>query len=75
LFVRIEINENTEETVRNNATMEVSSSTRLFSDLLVKCNEVIIIRQKPKRFAEVPNIWIEVLVAILYCLAIYFSFA
>ena len=64
--VLIEIKERIEEIVKNKATNEVNSSIELFSDLLVMCKEVIINKQKPNRFADVPNICCEVLLAIFF---------
>ncbi len=61
--VLIEINENTHETLRSNAIRDVSSSIRLFSDLLVKCSDETMIRQKPSRLAAVFKMCCEVLFA------------
>ena len=47
------MNEKTEETVKNKATIEVNSSTKLNCDLLVKCKDVITNKQNPKRLADV----------------------
>ena len=64
LFVRIEINENKHEKVRNKATTEVNSSIILEAALLVTCNDVITNKQKPKRLANVGKMCCEVLLAI-----------
>lgn len=64
--VLIDKNERKLEAVSNNAIIEVYSSIRLFFELLVACNEVITKRQKPSRFAEVPRICCEVVLAILF---------
>jgi len=64
--VLIEIKENTDEIVRNNATIEVNSSIKLPSDLFAMCKEVITNKQNPKRFAEVPKMCCEVLFAIIF---------
>lgn len=56
--------DNMDETVRNNATTEVNSSTRLFSVLSERCNEVMTNRQNPSRLADVLKICCEVLLAI-----------
>lgn len=71
--VRIETNENNEEIISKNATPDVNSSTITFSALLVKCNEVIINRQNPSRFAAVPKICCDVLFGIFQKLSIIFQ--
>ena len=59
----MEINDNTDENTRQSATIEVNSSIRLFSDLFVRCKDVIMNKQKPNRFAEVFNMCCDVLFA------------
>ena len=49
--------------VSSRAMTDVNSSIRLLADLLVKCNEVTINRQKPSRFAAVFKICCDVLLA------------
>lgn len=60
------MNDNTEEVVNINATIEVNSSINEFSALSVICNEVIINKQKPSKLAAVPKICCDVLFAIFY---------
>lgn len=55
LFVRMEINERKHELINKIAIIEVNSSIKLVSDLLVICIEVITNRQNPNKFAEVLN--------------------
>jgi hypothetical protein len=64
--VRIEINDKTDEMVKIRATIDVNSSINEFSDLLVKCKEVIMNKQKPSRLAAVPKMCCDVLFAIFY---------
>jgi hypothetical protein len=61
--VRIEKKEKTDKIVSISAVIEVNSSMRLLLDLLPMCNEVIMNRQKPKRFADVLRMCCEVLFA------------
>lgn len=61
--VLMEINDNTDEIVKNKATTEVNSSIRKFCAWLVRCSEVIMTRQKPSRFAEELRMCCEVLFA------------
>ena len=56
--------DNTEETVKNKATIAVNSSISEFSVLLDKCKDVIMNKQNPKRFAAVATICCDVLLAI-----------
>jgi len=51
--VRIDKKENRQEKMSINAMIEVNSSTRLASEKLEMCNDVITKRQKPRRFAAV----------------------
>jgi len=62
--MRMETNEKEHEMVSSNATNEVNSSIRFVSVLLAICSEVMTKRQNPNRFADVPNICGEVLLAI-----------
>ena len=62
-FALIDINDNTDEKTKHNATIEVNSSIKLFSDLFVRCKDVIMNKQKPSKFAEVFNMCCEVLFA------------
>jgi len=61
----MEKNEKKQESVSSSATTDVNSSILLDSIFVLKCNEVITKRQKPKRFADVFKICWEVLFAIL----------
>lgn len=49
--------------VSNRAITEVNSSISVLADLLVKCSEVTINRQKPSRFAAVFKMCCDVLLA------------
>jgi hypothetical protein len=62
--VLIEIKERVEEIVSNNAITDVNSSIKEFVDRSVRCSEVMMKRQKPKRLAEVESICCDVLLAI-----------
>lgn len=62
--VLIDTKERVEEIVRNNAIIDVNSSIKEFVDRSVRCSEVMIKRQKPKRLAEVESICCDVLLAI-----------
>lgn len=53
-----------EDAVKRSAMTLVSSSSTLFSAVLVMCKEVKTKRQKPKRFAELPRMCCEVLLGI-----------
>ena len=59
----MDINDNTDENTRQSATIEVNSSIKLFSDLFVRCKDVIMNKQKPSKFAEVFKICCDVLFA------------
>jgi hypothetical protein len=61
--VRIEKKENTVEIVSNSAIIAVNSSISPLLDLSPMCNEVIINRQNPNRFADVLNMCCDVLFA------------
>ncbi len=63
-LVLIEIKEKIQEKLSITPTKEVSLSRRWVSPKLLICNDVITKRQNPRRFAEVPKIWGEVLFAI-----------
>ena len=63
-WVRIDMNENTAETVKSNATKEVSSSISDEAVLLLRCKAVITNKQKPNKLAAVLRICCEVLLAI-----------
>lgn len=65
LVVRMEMKENKQELVSNNAIMDVSSSMMVVSDLSEMCNDVITKRQKPKRLADVLRMCCDVLLGIL----------
>lgn len=54
----------TEEIISYIEIKDANSSTIVFVDLFVRCTEVKITRQKPKRPTEVFNICCEVLFAI-----------
>ena len=57
-------NDKAEDAVKRRAITLVSSSSTLFSAVLVMCSEVKTKRQKPKRFAELPRICCDVLFGI-----------
>lgn len=60
----MEANENIQESPRNKAITEVTSSMKWDSVELAMWSEVITKRQNPKRLADVPRICCEVLFAI-----------
>ena len=61
---RIDMNEHKHEKVNSKATEEENSSMTLLVALLVICNEVITIRQNPKRFADADKICWDVFLII-----------
>jgi len=63
--VRIATKENIQENVSKMETIDVSSSMKWVSIGLAICREVMIKRQNPSRFADVFNIWGDVLLAIV----------
>jgi hypothetical protein len=62
--VRIDINENRDDNVNNNAMMVVHSSINVTSVLLARCRDVSIKRQNPSKLADVPRMCCDVLFAI-----------
>lgn len=61
--VLMETNEKIQEAVKNRAITDVSSSITWVSILLLMWSEVITKRQNPRRLADVPRIWGDVLLA------------
>ena len=62
----MEINENIHERVNSKATIEVNSSNKVPWFLFVIRNDVITMRQKPRRFPEVFNMCCAVLLDIVF---------
>lgn len=65
LLVLIEVNEKRQETMSNKATTEVISSIILPFERLVKRRDVMTIRQKPSRLADVFKICCDVLLGMV----------